>query len=184
MKLSAIATLRFGIHAKPLGKGDVKYLQGKHFDDSGTFIRCDAYLNAKDQKSTHFLQDGDVLFIGKGYRNFAWTYRSATTGAAIASSLFYIIRVDPSLVLPDFLRISLNAEKYQARFKVMGVGSAILSIRRSELEALKIELPNLKTQEEIIALEVLHQKDIAISEDIINQKKKRHTSIIHHLLHQ
>lgn len=182
MKISDIAQLQFGLYSKSSEEGDVKYLQAKHFDDSGVLIdEIDTRLKKDDKNESHLLHDGDVLFVGKGFRNFAWTYTSQI-GDAIASSIFFVVRPNQNKVIPEYLAILFNTPKYQSYFQSMGAGSKITSIRKSELEALLINLPDLDTQKKIVVLKKLHQRDMQLSQKIIEEKEIRFQSIINQLL--
>lgn len=182
VKISDVAQLQFGLYSKSSEEGNVKYLQAKHFDDSGILVKdIDTLLTKDDKNESHLLQDGDVLFVGKGFRNFAWTY-TITVGEAIASSIFFVIRLNQSVVFPEFLATLFNTSKYQAYFQSMGAGSKITSIRKSELEAVVINLPDLETQKKIVELKKLHQRDMELSKVMIKEKEIRFQSVINQLL--
>lgn len=182
VKISDIAQLQFGLYSKSSDEGDVKYLHAKHFDDSGILVEeIDTLLTKDDKNESHLLQDGDVLFVGKGFRNFAWTY-TTSIGKAIASSIFFVIRPNQSIAFPEFIATLFNTAKYQAYFQSMGAGSKITSIRKSELEAVTINLPDLETQKIIVELKRLHQRDMVLSKEIIEEKEIRFQSVINQLL--
>lgn len=182
VKLSDIAQVQFGLYSKSTEDGNVKYLQAKHFDGAGEFSEdIDTYLNKDEKNKSHILWDGDLLFAGKGFRNFAWTY-SSQIGEAVASSIFFVIRPNKEKVYPEFLTTLFNTPKYQAYFQSLGAGSSITSIRKAELEALSFSLPELEVQKKIVELKKMHQKDIALSKDIIDQKELRFQSLINQLL--
>ena len=181
-KLSDIAQIHFGFYSKSFDDGDVKYLQAKHFDNSGQLdTDIDTYLIKDEKNKSHILLDGDLLFAGKGFRNFAWTY-SSEIGEAIASSIFCVIRPNKVMVMPEFLTTLFNTSKYQSYFQSLGAGSSITSIRKSELEALSFKLPDLEVQKKIVELKKLHQHDLSLSKVIIDQKEIRFQSLINQLL--
>ena len=182
VKLADIAQLQFGLYSKPDDEGDVKYLQAKHFDSFGHFEdEIDTFLSKNDKNKSHILWDGDLIFAGKGYRNFAWTYTS-DIGDAIASSIFYVIRPNKEKVFPEFLTTLFNTQKYQAYFQLLGAGSSITSIRKSELEALSFNLPDLEMQKQIVELKNLHQKDLSLTKEIMKQKDIRFQTLLNKLL--
>ena len=182
IKLGNIAQLQFGFYGKPSENGDAVYLQAKHFDDSGNQkVKIDTFIKLDEKNKNHLLEDGDILLVGKGMRNFAWMYQSKY-GAAIASSIFYVIKVDRSQVLPEFLTTIFNMQETQSFFQTLGAGSSIPSIRKSELEAFIITLPPLEIQEKAITFNQLHSRDIELSQSIINEKQKLYQSIIKKLI--
>lgn len=184
IKLSDIAQLQFGFYAKPLDEGNAVYLQAKHFDDWGNQTeQIDTFIQINQKNESHLLEDGDILFVGKGMRNFAWTYNRAF-GPAIASSIFFVIKADQSRVIPEFLTTLFNMPQTQAYFQTLGAGSSIPSIRKSELEALAIKLPALELQRKTIAIKELHYKDIELSKQIITEKQKVYQAVIKNIIYQ
>jgi len=182
VKLKNVAQLQFGFYSRPEKVGRVRYLQAKHFDEAGSLRdKVDTYINRDIISESHLLKDGDLLFVGKGFRNFAWTYTSEI-GDSVASSIFFIIRPDKDKVYPEFLTTLFNTSKYQAYFQSLGAGSSITSIRKSELEAMIINLPSLEVQKKIVDIKKLHQQDLTLSKEIIEKKETRFQSVINQLL--
>lgn len=184
-KLSEIATLQFGLYAKPSDTNDgAIYLQAKHLDETGIITESlDAKINIDNKSRSHLLQKGDVIFVGKGLRNFAWTYEPSI-GPAIASTIFFVIKPDTQRVLPEYLTTIFNTTQSQAHFQTLGAGSSIPSIRKSELEAFPIKLPSLEVQHKIVQLQLLHAKEIELSKTIIQEKQRVFQAIINNLINK
>lgn len=183
MKLSDIANLQFGYYTKPRDNGDVAYLQAKHFDDWGNQTdQVDTFIQINDKQERHLLEDGDILLVGKGMRNFAWTYYKEF-GAAVASSIFFVIKPDRTKVIPEFLTTFFNMPRTQEYFQTLGAGSSIPSIRKSELEAFTIDLPSLDIQQKAVTINQLHQKNMELSRQIIAEKQKVFQAVIFDLIH-
>lgn len=181
-QLKDIANIKFGLYIKPIEKGFAKYLQAKNFDDFGNLQSdIDAYVDIDNKNESHLLEDGDVLFVGKGFRNFAWTY-SKTMGPAIASSIFYVIRSNKQKVNPNYITTLFNSNKYQNQFQSMGAGSSIPSIRKGELESIMLEIPKLELQNRIAELSSLHSEEIKLSNQIIEHKKTLFQGIINKIV--
>lgn len=182
VKLSDIAQLQFGLYTKPSDEGNAVYLQAKHFDDWGNQTeKVEAFVQVDQKNETHLLEEGDIILVGKGMRNFAWTY-DKTYGPAIASSIFFVIKPDRSRVIPEFLTTIFNMPQTQAYFQTLGAGSSIPSIRKSELEAFTVKLPSLELQQKAIAIKKLHYKDMEISNKIISEKQKVYQAVIKNLI--
>lgn len=178
VKLRDIAQLQFGFYTKNTDNGDAAYLLAKHFDDWGNQThQVETFIQIDKKNKTHLLEDGDILLVGKGMRNFAWTY-DKSYGPAIASSIFFVIKPDRSKVLPEFLTTLFNMPQTQAYFQTLGAGSSIPSIRKSELEAFPIKLPSLEFQQKVIAIKQLHEQDMDISRKIIAEKQKVYQAAI------
>ena len=180
--LKNIANIKFGLYVKPAKKGFAKYLQAKNYDDLGNLKSdIDSFVNVDNKTESHLLEDGDILFVGKGFRNFAWTYNK-DMGPAIASSIFYVIRPNKQLVNPNYITTLFNSQKYQGQFQSMGAGSSIPSIRKSELESVFITIPTLETQNKISSISVLHSEEIKLSNQIIENKKALFQEIINRII--
>lgn len=174
--------MQFGFYEKPKEEGELRYLQAKNFNNYGLFDgNIDGWIDVSDKSKSHILEDGDILFVGKGMRNFAWKY-SADIGKAIASSIFYVIKPKSELVNADYLVSIFNSSKYQSFFQALGAGSSIPSIRKNELEAVEIPLPPLEIQNKIANLSMLHQKQLLLTEKLIEEKNKLFQAVINDIL--
>ncbi|TDO05399.1 restriction endonuclease subunit S [Sunxiuqinia elliptica] len=180
--LRDIAKLQFGYYARPDESGSAFYLQVKHFDDSIRFTgEKDAFIDIDKKNEAHILDEGDILFVGKGNRNFAWAYDKAV-GKAIASSIFFVIKPDTNQVLPEYLTTILNLPKNQAYFQSLGAGSSIPSIRKSELEMFQVSLPEMSVQKKIVELKRMHELEIQLNDQIAEKKNKLFQEIINQLI--
>ena len=180
--LKEISDLQFGYYDKPNEQGDTIYLQAKHFNEFGLFDgNTDEWVDVSEKSKSHLLEEGDVLFVGKGMRNFAWKY-SADIGKAIASSIFFVIKPKSDLVDSDYLVTVFNSIKYQSFFRSLGAGSSIPSIRKNELEATEIPLPSLRVQRKIADISTLHQTELALMGKLINEKNKLFQAVINNIL--
>lgn len=183
VKLSDVTQLQFGLYTKPTTNGNAVYLQAKHFDDWGNQTdKIDTFIQIDQKNKAHLLQDGDIILVGKGMRNFAWTYNEGH-GPAVASSIFFVIKPDRSRVIPEFLTTLFNMPQTQAYFQTLGAGSSIPSIRKSELEAFTIKLPSLELQQKAINIKQLHYKDMEISRKIISEKQKVYQAVIKNIVY-
>lgn len=170
-KLKHIADIQFGLHQTSQVKGPVKYLLVRHFDeDLQPTLFEESYLDQDAKIEKALLTPGDVLFTGKGYRQFAWTYPEPF-GPTVASSVFYIIRPDPSLILPEFLTILLNTSRMQHTFKMIGLGVATPSIPKAELKEIRIPILPIDEQRRIIEMAHLQQLQIDYTKQILQKKK-------------
>jgi restriction endonuclease S subunit len=174
--------LQFGLYEKPGVKGNAAYLQAKHFDDSGRIkFSIDSFIKISEKNENHLLEEGDILFVGKGLRNFAWTYSNAI-GPAVASSIFFVLKPDKGKVIPEFLTTLLNTPQTQAYMQTLGAGSSIPSIRKSELDAFSFHLPSIEVQKKVVTIAQLQEQDIDLSSRIIAEKQKIYQSVINRLI--
>jgi len=160
--LSHIATIHTGVFAKPVSKGDVVYLQARHFDEFGALTSAlHPDLQASKTTEKHLLRPGDVLFAAKGAKNFAAVYESQNP-AAVASTTFFVIRLLDHTILPAYLAWVLNNPTSQKILKGNAIGSAMVSISKTVLEKLEIALPSIQQQQCILEIARLSKKENSI----------------------
>lgn len=181
-KLKDVASFFFGNHISDLSKEGVKYLQVKNFDEYGNFLdNVEQFVSYDEIGKLGLLKEGDVLFVGKGMKFFAYKYEQSI-GAAVASSIFYIIRVDQSEILPDYLVCLLNHPKSMTYFNGVSAGSSIPSIRKSELGNFELTLPPLDMQAKIVDMYLLHKKELEILSQLKDKKQIRFNQIINEIV--
>ena len=180
--ITEICDIRFGFYSQPVEGGDVPYVQVRQFDEQGMLMAEANDFVVLDQKSeSHLLKDGDVLFVGKGNRLFAWCYRDVA-GPYIASSIFFVLRPKKKLIYPEYLAAILNAPQTKAALLQVGSGTNIFSLRKSELGAFQIPLLPMDEQKKVASLAELHQKQIALFQEIITQTQNLYSAIISKLI--
>jgi restriction endonuclease S subunit len=170
--LKNITNIQTGLFAKPSDKGDVIYLQSKHFDENGKLkseLHPDLMLNSISDK--HLLKDGDVLFAAKGTKNFAVVYENQNP-VAVASTSFFVIRSTNNNIIPEYLSWFLNHPETQKLIKDKARGTAIPSIRKTVLEELEISIPSFEKQKTVIKLSALIQKENELRMSILRQRKQ------------
>ncbi len=180
--LDDLCDIRFGYHATPSSTGVIPYLQIRHFNEEGHLADRALEMIDLDEKSRpHLLQEGDVLFVGKGNRLFSWEYNS-TIGPLVASSTFFVLRADKTKILPSFLATLLNSPPFKAHLQQLGAGTNIFSIRKSELGAIELPIPPMDRQEKISTLAKAYQEEIRLAQQILDQKQLLFKGILTSLL--
>ena len=176
--LSDIAELQSGLFAKPDIHPDTLYLQGIHFNQFGEFDpEVKPFLKAEQKNPKHLLQEGDVLFAAKGINNFAVVY-NRHLGKAVASSSFIVIRLIDDTVTPEYLAWFLSNDPNVKSFHKQ-LGTTIPSISIEKLSTLEIEIPTLETQQDIVHVQFLRNREKQI---LIDLETHKDTLIKHHLL--
>lgn len=167
-----ITNIQTGLFAKPTGKGEVVYLQSKHFDENGKLLgelHPDLLANSISEK--HLLKAGDVLFAAKGTKNFAAVYENQNP-SAVASTSFFVLRPNDNKILPEYLSWFLNHPETQKVIKDNARGTAIPSIRKTVLEELEISIPSIEKQRTVIQLAALVRKENELRMNILHQRKQ------------
>ena len=182
IELNNLCNLSFGPYLPPSSVGKIPYLQIRQFDENGILNNVTSeFVELNEKTKGYLLKDGDVLFVGKGSRLFAWCYTS-DFGPAIASSIFYVLRIRSQKLNPQYLATILNLQKSKNTFHQMGAGTNIFSIRKSELGAFNIPLLSIEKQTQIASLAQLHQREIQLAQQIISQKQNLYSEIISKLV--
>ncbi|PKP02553.1 MAG: hypothetical protein CVU14_03315 [Bacteroidetes bacterium HGW-Bacteroidetes-9] len=167
-----ITNIQTGLFAKPTGKGEVVYLQSKHFDEYGNLTALlYSDLNADQISEKHLLIAGDVLFAAKGTKNFAAVYEG-NNPPAVASTSFFVIRLTDEHVIPEFLAWFLNHPQTQSLLKGKARGTSIPSITKSVLENLELAIPTYEKQKLIVRLSKMILKEAELRERILMQRKQ------------
>lgn len=168
-----ITTIQTGVFAKPIPKGEIVYLQAKHFDENGELSNTlypDLKADGKIEK--HLLKTGDVLFAAKGSKNFAACYETENI-PAVASTSFFVIRLQTDELLPGYLTWFLNHSNTQNLLKAKAIGTSIVSISKAVLQELEITIPSIRKQELVLKLHSLRNSEKKLKQqiEILREKK-------------
>jgi restriction endonuclease S subunit len=179
LKFGEILDLKIGVYAKPVEKGDAYFLQVKDLDSSKTInLSNNRNLYFHPGLVKHLLILGDVLLVAKGSYNPAFTF-SGSSIPVVASTTFLILRILPDFhtkILPDYLTWYLNLPDTQQQLRAYAKGTSIPSISISILAQLNIDVPSLKTQEQILKIQQLRdrEREIRTAIDKLSQRLVQH----------
>lgn len=116
------------------------------------------------------LQDGDVIFLAKGAKNFSYVPKGLPE-PALAASYFFILRPGRR-VAPAYLAWFLNLESTK---RLLSRYSSTLAhmpvVRRDVLESVEVPLPNLETQRKIVELAALTDEQQQLLTDLAEKQK-------------
>lgn len=173
VRLENLASVTTGFYGKINPAGNTFYLQGKQFDESGllyknTILSPDILINGKLER--HLLKDGDLLIMAKGESNKV-CYYSQQIGRAVASSTFFVIRIQKPWIIPKYLQWYLNTSKMQAVLSRLSKGTHILSLSKKSLSRVKIEVPTLEKQQEVLKLQSLWEMERKTTLKLLEQKE-------------
>lgn len=178
-KVKNIAVVQTWVFLRTWKKGQVTYLQAKHFNDYGG-LREELIPDLKewDIQERHLLQEWDILFSAKWTRNFATVYRSEYW-PCVASSTFLIIRLDSKEYLSEFLALILNNFQASEYFRENNlVWTTVKSISKKIIEDFEVWIIDIEEQKKILDIYNLHKKQIEILENLVDKKNKLIKNII------
>ena len=150
---------------------EVAVVQMRDVDpDSGIDSKNLVRVNVTGRKEPDYLRQGDILFIGRGYRVFA-VLVDKELGRTVAGSHFFIIRIKPrSNVSADYLTWYINHKRAQKYFSQHVAGTALPHVNRHTLENLPVVLPPLAVQDQMMKAHYCRLKEKALLEALIQKK--------------
>lgn len=164
----------------PSTNGDLRVVQLKDMENAYSTIGKNCTLiTGGDIKEKYFLQKGDILFISKGTNNFAVVFELEDEIPTVASSVFYVIKVNASFADPDYVAWYINTGYTQKHFQAHAVGTYSLNINREVVENIPVQLPSLEIQKKIATVAQLARKEQYIYTSL---KEKRNLLIENQLL--
>lgn len=157
--------------------GNYAVVQAKNINKDGTIDNRDLErTNIEKMRSKGTVQDGDVLLSNRGTFRSA-VYRGDGTNVIAASSL-YILRVQQSDILPEFLMVFFNSPVGQQHLNILNRGTIIQSIPRQSLLTLGIPVPPLEKQKQAVSIFRNYHSTIALYE----RKTELHEQVANHAL--
>lgn len=182
IQLGQAAQIHFGLQAKYHPDGELKYLRANDFDgllnfkhQSKFYIKQEDYSPKQIQKA--LLCENDIIMAGKGSNKFALPYQT-NFGKCIPSSVFYIIRLSTPEILPQYLCTFINSKPTQDHLKRHSKGATVETISIRQLKTLKIPVPPIETQKNIIQLAENLKLNIEITQQLLQKKQQLSKEII------
>ena len=124
-----------------------------HQLDAGSLWR----VSPRRDAAKDLLREGDVLYLGKGRRNYATPILSLPAGAegTIAAGYFFVLRLTRDDIRPDYLAWYINQPAAQQYLAEYFRGTGIPFIRQDDFARLEVRIPPLVVQERIVRLHEL-----------------------------
>ena len=177
IKIKDIADIRLGyafrgkIEDSP--QGTVRVIQPKDVSlfDVDTLTR----ISIEDIKTSGFLKKDDVLVTNRGSVK-AFVFKGEDK--IIASHGFFILTIKDKSILSDFVELYINSSSGQQSIKKVLEAMTIPALTRGLLENIEIPRLNLQTQKKLISIWQLQQKEIALTNQLIELKEKRFNQIL------
>jgi len=169
VKLKDIAEIRTGIFLKSSPTGTIAYIQIKDLLlDSPE--KTAALVEYKPKMEINMLKKGDLLFAGKGTTYLCTIFNLEMQ--AVASTTLYIIRLNSSVVSPEFLCWYINHPKVVTEIKASQIGSSTPLILKSTLENFEIPTPSQARQKQMIEISNLLERESHLQQTIIEKRNQ------------
>ena len=155
----------------------IRVVQMKDLDDNAKINWGSAtQVSLETKKEPDWLSNGDILFAARSTRNIASLVESCPP-QMLAAPYFYVVRISHKKVLPKFLVWQLNQKPLQQYFQRESEGSITKSIKKSSLEEVLIAVPNLETQQKIINMAEIFEREREICQKLISNSDSIMNSI-------
>lgn len=171
MTLSRICTIQTGFTARgrldPAEHGNVLALQLRDVAPNGSIaaknLTC-IYLDPVPEK--YLVRTGDVVFRSRGERTTAAVIDASFPAPTVAVLPLMILRSDPEVLSGAYLAWVINQEPAQRHFEESAQGTSLRMVSRSSLEDLKISVPSFATQQKILQLNALAERERDLAEQL------------------
>lgn len=120
-------------------------------------------IQLEDPADRYLVRPGDVVFRSRGERNTACAIDSRLNEPALAMLPLIILRPKRDLVTPAFLAWAINQAPAQRHFDAAARGTNIRMIPRTGLDNLDINVPDIDTQDRIVALSALAERELELA---------------------
>ena len=153
--------------------GTLRVVQLKDMQHEYTSIGRDCTLiDADGMKKKQYLKEGDILFIAKGANNFATVFEPVDQLPSIASSVFYVIKVNAAKADPHYIAWYINKTQVQKYFQAHAAGTYSRNINKEVVENIPLQLPSLEIQKKIARVAKLAQKEQYLYEQLKEKRNK------------
>ena len=129
-------------------KNDVKYIQVTDFDDEG-IVPGNKFMTAESVEEKYLLEEGDILFAQSGTVGKTFIYIS-DIGPAIFTRHCLRFRLDPSIVLPQYIYFYTKTDRYRRWVQSMQQSSVLPRISKEEFKSFTVPIPSLDAQKQMV----------------------------------
>jgi len=135
-------------------------IQIRDFDENHILIKESLSRVRIDKPADHyFINKGDVLFLSRGYRNWAAAIIDDIQDT-LAVSNFFVVKIKNKSIMPEYLAWYINQTPAQEYFhNIARRGTHMPVITLAAFKELTIEVPDINTQHKVVELSRLAEKE-------------------------
>lgn len=181
--LSQVCAIQSGFTARgrleSAEHGPVLALQLRDIPPDGS-IAWDGVIRTQfdEAPERYLVRAGDVVFRSRGERNTAAVVDSSIPRPTLAVLPLMILRPNPQMVSSEYLAWAINQAEAQRQFEEEAQGTSLRMVSRSSLENLQIPVPDFQTQQRILQIDTLAQRERVLT---LQLATKRH-ELTHRIL--
>ena len=151
--------LTFRSRLEPISDGNVAVIQMKNLSaDNRLDSENLTLIEMQKLKEHHMVRQNDLIFRARGINNTAILVDREVKHTVVAAPLL-LVRVSDSSILPGYLCWFINLPLSQAFLQSHATGTAMRMIGKRALDALEVLIPSLSTQQCIIELSRLVDRE-------------------------
>jgi len=182
-QLSQVCTIQSGYTVRgrldPAEHGNVLALQLRDIAPNGSVASGNLTRMQLDPvPGKYLLCRGDVLFRSRGERTTAAVIDVSFEDPALAVLPLMILRPNPQLLSGAYLAWVINQEPAQRHFEEEAQGTSLRMVSRATLEKLQIAVPDLETQQRILQVDALAERE----RELAQRLTLKHYELIHRIL--
>lgn len=187
--ISKIAEVQIGYQPKasvqPHPNGTHRLIQVKDVRPDGKLNPIGLFRIVPEREPDKYLVTrGDVLFLARGWRNFAVAIREWMENT-LAAGTFYIIRIRAtSDLLPEYLAWYINQPSTQAILKSRAQATNIPLVTKAVFETLEIAIPPLPIQQTTVELDSLARKEQALLAKLAIKRRQLISAVCMDAIHR
>lgn len=181
LKLQDIATINSGhtirgrVDNDPLG--DCAVIQMRDLDVEKHQLKDTSHrIKKQEVPQSQLLKSGDIIFLSKGANNYAFVYRKDY--AAVATSVFLVVRPNQERVSPEYLQWYLNQNATQIELQGKKEHSTVTNITKKTLEEITIKVPSIQTQKKLVNLYQLWEVEKEKTQKLIEMKDRYYNNLV------
>ena len=164
--------LAFRSRIEPEADGTVAVIQMRDLTEDNKLSHRNLITIKMDKLSDrHLVKRKDLIFRSRRQTTTAAIIDTKIGPAVVAAPLLRI-RVTSKHILPEYLCWFINQSSAQAFLHSRATGTAMTVIGKAALDDLQVPLPDLATQERIVALADLSNKEQKLMRELAAKKEK------------
>jgi hypothetical protein len=175
-RLADVAEVRAGYLTKkpvrPRPDGTHHLLQIRDFNGDRSSVAASAMVRfvPDSLSSVRPLQTGDVVFLARGTRNFAFA-ATDLPDPSVAASYFFVIHPGEQM-LPGYLAWCLNQpDTLRALARSATSGAHMPVVRRADIENVQVPVPPIHVQQAIMHLDGLMREEQAMMDELARKRR-------------
>lgn len=157
---------------EPIERGGVPVVQMGDVSLRGLEPSSLARMAGYGISDRYFARSGDVLFRPRGDQTIAVPVPEKLKEPLLIILPLIILRPDRNIIMPEYLSWTINQYPAQRYFDESAHGTNMRMIPKSSLERLNLNIPDISSQERIVRISALSDRESALL-NVLAEKKRQ-----------